>query len=96
MTYEENLIAKATAEQALLSDGWRFRWAPETNYSGVGPRHWARWEHPDGFTVGEVDAGRYMAHEFLKGSIQDAHGQDMEWASAAAAIRHIDSLRSKS
>lgn len=77
----------------LAGTDWTFSWTKNRLYGPGGPRHWGRWKCPGKYTVGEVDAGKYMAtgpnHEPLK----DEDGFSLEWAHAADALAHIDKLR---
>lgn len=41
---------------------WTDHWDPNPYFkNGLNPEKWFRSTHPSGYSIGEVDAGRYMA-----------------------------------
>jgi hypothetical protein len=74
--------------------GWSFRWVPNKSWRRPGegqPQHWARWNHPSGYSIGEVDAGRYMAALNGEGLV-DETGDYAAWAHPEQAAEYVEAI----
>ena len=70
---------------------WKMTWSP-SRIVNVGPKNWVRWTHPSGYTIGEVDAGKYMATNEHGRGLRDADGIFLEWSQPEHAADHIATL----
>lgn len=80
-------------ESEPLQDGWSFRWHPnKVQPNPYGPNRWARWDHASGYSVGEVDAGRYMAAKDGDGLV-DETGDYVSFACPHEAMDYVNRVR---
>ena len=70
---------------------WEQYWRPnKLRERGFGPDNWAMYRCSAGYTIGEVDAGKYMACDPDGNPITDEHGCEMEWSTPEAAQRDLE------
>ena len=71
---------------------WADRWESTKWPEDIGPKRWWHSEHPSGYSVGEVDAGKYMACDPDGNGLKDADGTYLEWCSQASAKQHVNEI----
>jgi hypothetical protein len=72
---------------------WTQTWRDNKNPAVPGvPRQWAQWEHPSGYSVGEVDAGRYMAADPRGVGLIDETGDWCSWSSEHGAMEYVENV----
>lgn len=72
----------------MWTDGWR----EEKNWQGYGPKHWWMSRHESGYTVGEVDAGLYMAANGKGMGLVDKTGAYVEFRHERDAKAYVESV----
>jgi hypothetical protein len=70
------------------TDGWR----DEKNWRGYGPKRWWMSTHASGFTVGEVDAGRYMAADGKGNDLVDETGDYVSFRHPEEAKTYVEAV----
>lgn len=72
---------------------WKQYWRPNKFAPhNFGPDKWAMCRHPSGYTIGEVDAGKFMATDPDGNPIKNEHGFDCEWPTPEAAQSEIEAI----
>jgi hypothetical protein len=73
---------------------WTDRWSKDPDYTPGcgGPEHWWRSDHVSGYSVGETDAGRYMACDNRGNGFCDLDGEYLVFSSGDAAKEHVETL----
>ena len=88
---EEHQPAVRRLEEAKMN--WKQGWRPNKFApNNFGPEKWAMYRHPSGYTIGEVDAGKYMACDPDGNGIKDERGCYLEWSSPESAQRDLEQL----
>jgi hypothetical protein len=84
----EVTMADRTDGGAALPCGW----ALETRPRSFPPGQWWGARHSSGYSVGEVDAGRYLVADPNEQGVMSEAGDYLGFTTAEGAMEHVDAL----
>jgi hypothetical protein len=77
---------------------WTDWWRKEPNYKPGcgGPERWWGSDHSSGYSVGETDAGRYMACDNRGNGLRDDEGEYLVFPTTEAAKEYVETYLARS